>query len=168
MFFPSLRISITSLKLFPLSTMPEGVVYGRYSPTMRPSRTRNGLRPRRRCNHRPLRWLTLPTAPRNVQWRRRVRPSASDCCCSVSLIFLRISSEVFCRGRAADSGLSSLTMTSLSFTACGGRRGGRWCWRVSWRCSSSDPFGPGRDPGRGLCRCMIDYNFGETDVFRER
>jgi hypothetical protein len=32
----------------------------------------------------------------------------------VSLIFLRISSEVFCRGRAADLGLSSLTMTSLS------------------------------------------------------
>ena len=32
MSFLSLRISITSLKLFPLSTMPEGVVYGRHSP----------------------------------------------------------------------------------------------------------------------------------------
>lgn len=30
------------------------------------------------------------------------------------------------------------------------------------------PLGQVRDPGRGLCRCMIDYNFDETDAFRER
>src|ERR1700722_20821132 len=41
----------------------------------------------------------LPTTPRNVQWRLRVWPSASDCFCSVSLIFLCISSEVFSRSR---------------------------------------------------------------------
>ena len=38
------------------------------------------------------------------------------------------SPEVFCRGRVEDSGLSSLTMTSLFFYCCGGCRGGMRCW----------------------------------------
>ena len=29
------------------------------------------------------------------------------------------------------------------------------------------PLGQVRDTDRGLCRCMIDYNFDENDVFHE-
>jgi hypothetical protein len=65
-------------------------------------------------------------------------------------------------------GLPSLTMTSLSLLLAVVAEEAGSVKRVSWRCSSSDPFGPGRDPGKGLCRCMIDYNFDNTAVFRER